>query len=193
MTSVILFVDHAGGIGGAEVSLLSLCENLDRDQWEPHLIAARGEMADRANSSGLVVHSVELPRLRKSPGFLSRWVEGGHRIARIAGECQAAVIYSNTVRATIYSLLGARLSRRPLVWHMRDFWLSESEPSRPEFDWALKKFAVNQARRVIANSHCTAGHLPPDPKVSIVYNGVDPDRFNPDRDRAGLREQYGLE
>ena len=125
----VLFVDHAAALGGAERSLLLLMTFLDRSRWRPHLIAPGGRLAEEAARSGIPVHTLELPRLRGSSCSLARWWHGAVSISKIAKETGAALIHSNTVRATAYAGLAARLASLPFIWHMRDFWLSEAEPS----------------------------------------------------------------
>ena len=125
----ILFVDHANDLGGAEQSLLLLMTFLDHSLWQPHLLAPPGKLAEEAAQADIPVHSLDLPRLRGSSRSLLDWWYAAASISRTARRIGAALIHSNTVRATAYAALAARLASLPLVWHMQDFWLSESEPA----------------------------------------------------------------
>ena len=58
MARPILFVDHADALGGAERSLLLLMTFLDRDSWQPHLIAPSGPLAEEAAAAGIPVHTL---------------------------------------------------------------------------------------------------------------------------------------
>jgi Glycosyltransferase len=102
------------------------------------------------------------------------------------------VIYGNTVRASLYAALAARLARRPFIWHMRDFWLSESRPRHLWPDHVGKRLLCHAAARVIANSQATARHLPCPGRVSVVYNGIEVEKYDPSMDGTLFRDQYGI-
>ena len=92
----ILFVDHAQALGGAEQSLLLLMTFLDRDRWQPHLIAPPGRLAEEAVAAGFPVHVQPLPRLRgSSRSLLDLWTQA-RRIGKTARAIGAALIHSNT-------------------------------------------------------------------------------------------------
>ena len=183
----ILFVDHADALGGAERSLLLLMTLLDHSRWQPHLIAPTGQLAAEAVRAGIPVHTLELPRLRRSFRSPLDWWQGAQGIANIARNLGVALIHSNTVRATAYATLAARLTPLPLVWHMRDFWLSEAEPDAKWPELLAKFIFCRMATRVLANSHAVAGRLPCPAKLSVLHNGIDISYFDPVHIAAGNR------
>lgn len=174
----ILFVDHADALGGAERSLFLLMTFLDANRWQPHLVAPSGPLAEEASGAGIPVHLQDLPRLRgSSRSLLDLWQEAV-RISKTAREIGAVLVHSNTVRATAYASFAARLAQRPLVWHMRDFWLSEAEPAAKWADRLGKSIFCRLAGRVVANSRAVAGHLPCSAKASVLHNGIDLSHFD---------------
>lgn len=174
----ILFVDHADAMGGAEQSLLLLMSFLDLRRWQPHLIAPPGQLASQADAAGFHVHHQALPRLRGSSHSLFNLWHNARRIASTARQVGAALIHSNTVRATAYASLAARLASLPLVWHMRDFWLSEAEPNAKWADRMGKRTFTAMAARVVTNSLAVSQHLPTSSKVSALHNGIDLSHFD---------------
>lgn len=192
MSAPILFLDHAPGLGGAERSLLLLLEHLDRDRWEPHLAGAPGPVLEHARTLGVRVHALLLPRLRRSLRFPLDGLSGARRLARTAGAIGAASLYANTVRAAIYGAASARIARLPFLWHMRDFWLSEREPASHRLDRLGKRVLCAAAHTVIANSHAVADALPCPDRVTVVHNGLDMTRFDPDVDPTPFRQRYGI-
>lgn len=175
----VLFVDHADALGGAERSLLLLMSFLDPNQWQPHLIAPPGLLAREAASAGIPVHVQDLPRLRgSSRSLLDLWQQVS-QISRTARAIGASLIHSNTVRATGYAALAARLASIPLVWHMQDFWLSEAEPAVKWPDRLGKIILCAMASRVVTNSHAVAEHLPCPTKSYALHNGIDISHFDP--------------
>lgn len=185
-------VDHAPALGGAEQSLLLLLKHLDKTRWQPHLVCAGGPLAEAATALNVPVHTVSLPRLRHSPTFLPDWIRNARRIAAIARSTGAALLHANTVRAAIYTALAARLARRPFIWHVRDFWLSESEPGRRWADRLGKQLLCAAAHTVIANSQSVAAHLPCPGRVKVIYNGIEPEQFDPALDGDPFRRRHGI-
>ena len=174
----LLFVDHADALGGAERSLLLLMTFLDRNRWQPHLLAPPGKLAEEAAAAGLPVHCQELPRLRGSSRSLLDLWQRATVISRTAREIEASFIHSNTVRATAYASLAARLASVPLVWHMRDFWLSESEPAAKWPDRLGKHVFCSAASRIVSNSRAVAQHLPCSDRATVLHNGIDLSHFD---------------
>ncbi len=188
----ILFLDHAAGLGGAERSLLLLLKHLDRRRFVPHLAAVEGPLAREARALGVVVHPVTYPRLRRSPRAPLDLLRGGAALARLARRLGVRVLHGNTVRASLYGALAARLARRPFLWHMRDFWLSEARPRLPALDRAGKGLLCAAARGVIANSAAVAAGLPCPSKVRVVHNGIEVEAFDPGLDGDPFRRRYGI-
>lgn len=190
----ILFVDHAPALGGAEHSLLLLLAHLDRTRWQPHVAGVPGALLDRAADLGIPTHPLDLPRLRRSPTAAYHAFATARHIAHIAHGLDALAIHSNTVRATFYAAFAAQIGRRPLIWHMRDFWLGENEPQRKGLDNFLKQILCRTAAHVITNSHAVATHLPPSPNISVVHNGIDLARFGQNLEAEGhtFRQQHAI-
>ena len=192
MNTPILFLDHANALGGAEHSLLLILKNLDRTLYQPHLACVSGPLAERAKELGGTVHAFDFPRLRRSPRFLLDWARGANEIARLARGIGARALYANTVRAALYAAPAARLARVPFIWHMRDFWLSESRPRALWADTLGKRMLIGAARRVMTNSHAVAAELPVSAKISVVHNAVEIAQFDPAMDGRVFRAQYGI-
>ena len=178
MPRPVLFVSHADALGGAERSLLLLLTFLERSRWQLHLVAPDGLLAEDAARVGTTVHRMVLPRLRGSSHTFRDWWQTAARIGAIARAINAVLIHSTTVRATGYAALAALLSSVPFVWHMRDFWLSETQPRVKWADRLGKMVFYALASRVLTNSQAVADLLPCSAKVSVLYNGIDLSRFD---------------
>jgi glycosyltransferase involved in cell wall biosynthesis len=191
MIQPILFIDHAAAIGGAENSLLMLMRHLEK--WQPHLATVDGKLAEAAREANIPVHIAPMQRLRKSLKSPNDLWHGAQAIAQIATRIEAAALYTNTIRAQIYGVAAARLAQKPLIWHMRDFWLTENRPKNsPLLDTTLKRLFIANARAVITNSHATAARLPKSPKINVVHNGIELGRFDPTLDGTLFRKQFDI-
>lgn len=188
----VLFVDHAQALGGAENSLLLLLKYLDARQWQAHLAADEGPLMENASQLGTTCHQLDMPRLKRQVNALHQWLYIARKLADLAQEIEAVLFYANTVRAALYAALAAKLAKRPFIWHMRDFWLSEAEPNYIWLDTAVKRIICAQATQIIVNSQATAEHLPASGKVSVVHNGLDVDRFDPNLDGRSFRLTHNI-
>lgn len=191
-SQTLLYVDHATALGGAEQSLLLLLSHLDRTRWEPHLICAPGPVAKEAKALGLPVHALALPRLRGSGRAATSMLGSVRAIMHVSTAIDASLLAANTVRAAFYTAPAASLLRRPYLWHMRDFWLSETRPKRHWPDTLLKWFLVQPAEVVVANSAAVARHLPRSKKVHVIQNGIAVERFQPGMGRELFRRHHGI-
>lgn len=193
MTRPILFIDHAAGLGGAERSLLLLLRALDQARFAPHLATVEGALAHEARQIGIPVHIVPLPRLRNPVRFFLDWHVGSWGLVHLARDINAQVLYANTVRAAMFAAPASRIAGRPFIWHMRDFWLSETRPRLTTLDTGIKRALCAAARLVIANSHATAAHLPCRAKTEVVYNGLPVEAFATHPDwRTQFRREHGI-
>ncbi len=188
----ILFLDHAAGLGGAEYSLLLILEYLDRSRWTPHLVCSSGSLAQAAERLGVTVHVINYPRLRRSPSCVSDLIMTTWTIAQLALTCDAALMHANTIRSSLYTAVAARLIRRPFVWHMRDFGLSEQSISPSWIDQSGKRWLCRMARTVICNSRAVADQLPCQDKVQPVLNGIKTASYVPHCDASLFRATCGL-
>jgi len=176
-----LFVDHAPALGGAEHSLLLLFECLDRSQVTPLLACVPGPLQERAEALGVACRPMAMPQVRGH--LLGPWrlLGGAVALARLARREAAELLCANTVRASLYAALAARLAGLPLVWYVRDI--------------LTPGFYIQAMRRcsaaVVAVS-CAAAE-PLGVGAVIVPNGVLGDAFSTDAARVlQARARWGV-
>lgn len=180
----VLFVDHAGVLGGAELSLLDVIDAW-RDRCAVTLLAD-GPFRLELERRGVPVEVEPLGALgdvRKatrvpSPGALVDLARVARRIARRARAFD--VVYANSQKAFVTSAAASIGARSRLVWHLRDIL------GPPHFSAMNSRGAAWVANRraavVIANSRATgdafvaAGGRAS--LVRVVHNGIDPAPFD---------------
>ncbi|MBS7538478.1 glycosyltransferase family 4 protein [Ancylobacter lacus] len=197
----VLFVDQAGELGGAELSLLDIIRTRPgkseavlfsdgpfRTRLEkigvPTTLMPLGSVGQIGRGSGLMV------ALKASPA-LAGLVFGLARRAR-----GADLLYANTQKAFVVAAMAAPFARRPLIWHLRDMLTAD------HFAGAMRKVAIGLANRnaacIIANSQATAdafraaGGTAP---LRVVHNGIDPAAFDAvpgEAARAAFRAEIGV-
>ncbi len=202
MSDRILFVDHAGVLGGGELSLLTIAKAFRSGSsvvlFEDGPFRERLESAEVAVEILPVSESVRnvsrdggiLSDLRAVPGLIRQCIS----LARRARSYD--VVYTNSQKSMVIGALAGFFARRPVVWHLRDL-LDESHFSRGHIRIAIG-VANTFVSLVIANSDATretfvtAGGKP---ALSVtIYNGIEPDRFEgiTPESRADLRKEFSI-
>ena len=180
----VLYIDHAEALGGAEHSLLLLLKHLDRERFQPLLACNHGPLAEAAVALDVPVFPVEMPRIRGEPLGPLRLLRGGLALAKVIRRRRVDIVHSNVMRASFYAALAAKLSRQPLVWHVRDI--------HPPSERWYARLMCRLSRRVIAISQAVAAPLPCPAKAAVVYNGLDLEEYPTGLDGAAVRAELGL-
>ena len=188
----ILYVNHVGGISGAERSLLALLERLDRDRFRPIVACPTGPLVEVLHSIGVETRFVPLRRLKRSRNPIQAaqdawaWACGAKAIRGLLRVEQVKVVHANSTTACLYAAPMAALSSAACVWHCRDL------TPLGRLGWALGRLADS----VVAISDAVARALEadgvPPQKIRRIYNGIDADAFAADLPPRGARGRLGL-
>jgi glycosyltransferase involved in cell wall biosynthesis len=200
--SRILFVDHAGVLGGAELYLLDIARHY-RDRCTV-LLFEDGPFRERLEESEVNVRVLDATQafqsirkagslwdgVRALPGALSI-------IARLAEHARRHdIVFANSQKALVAAGPAAWWAGRPFVWNLHDI-LTADHFSRTNRQVAIR-VANAFADRVIVNSRATQSAFErcggASDRCAVVYNGLDADRFAPlsDTRRRMLRTRLGL-
>jgi glycosyltransferase involved in cell wall biosynthesis len=199
----VLFLDHTGGIGGAELILLDVVkwhgaagsvvlfadgpfrERLEEVGAEVGVLPAPGAV-NRVSREGKMVRN-----LRSGPGVLRL----ARRVARLSEGYD--LLYANSQKAFVVGALAGRIVGKPIIWHQHDLLTPD------HFSRGLRRLAVALANhlveRVIVNSRATAEAFVASggraEKVRLVYNGIDPAPFGSivQTEVDALRRELGLD
>jgi glycosyltransferase involved in cell wall biosynthesis len=183
----VLYIENSGEIiGGGQISLLLLMENLDRDAFSPWCICpAPGGMSAEVRKLGIPVEICDMPALglQTLPAvLLALWL-----LWRRARKIAPDLIHANGSRCMFYAGLAGWLAGVPVVWHVRivnsDGWWDRVLAHLAQRIVVISQ-AVNQ-RFIFAQQQG---------KTRLVHNGVDVERFIGADGRAARRAlQYGDE
>ncbi len=205
----LLIVNHAVEIGGAERVLLRFLDRMDRGLFSPALACPHaGPLTEEAAARGLEVHlgypAARLLEVRRKglgasrpaalayPLDMARTVAGLSRLIRERGY---DLVLTNSAKADIYGSAAARLAGRPVVWRLHDI-VDYDAFSRLNV-LLFRVFAALFASRVLAVSQAVREALVArgvsGEKVAVVYNGIDIGGSDRVAERAGVREEWGLE
>jgi glycosyltransferase involved in cell wall biosynthesis len=197
----VLFVNHTGSLGGAELVMLDLAAHL-RDRCTV-LLLSHGPLAARLREAGVEVQTlpagpalldVRRDNRRLSAGTVAEIFSVARRAAPVARTHD--VVYANSQKALVVGGVTAAFARRPFIWHLHDIM------NRQHFSGFNIRAAVVLANilstRVITISEAAAEAFRAEGgnarKLRVVYNGIDPEPFLSvkDSEAAELRRSLGL-
>jgi glycosyltransferase involved in cell wall biosynthesis len=191
----VLFLIRSLETGGAERQLVELVKGLDKSRFAVTVATFYGGGELRPDIEGL--DGVRLESLEKRgrwdiPRFL-------FRLWRLLRETKPQIVHGYLGVANEIALLTARLAGAKVVWGVR---ASNMDFSR--YDWAARwMFRVGAwlsrfADLIIVNSHAGARHHAAHgycgSRMVVIPNGIDTDRFLPDREAGRrLRLEWGVQ
>ncbi len=202
MKSRILFLDHVGALGGAELALLDVARAY-RESCT-FMLFADGPFRTRLSDVGVRVEVLEGGKDLHSVRRETRWpglraatqvASLAFKVARRARDHDA--IHANSQKAFVVACLAGVMARRPVIWDLNDLLLPEHfSKTNIMLDVLLANF---MAVRVIANSQASADALVAQggtqKKVRVVYNGLDPTPFDAvtQQEIDSIRTHLGLD
>jgi glycosyltransferase involved in cell wall biosynthesis len=163
----ILFVNIEGKIAGAEQSLLLLTRHLTRDFHITAACPVPSPLAQvfshlQTNTFGILAP----PRRTNWLIWAIYFVTVNLQIVLIIFRTKPALMYANTSKAMLASMFAAILTRKKMIWHVRDL---------PHFN-LVSKICGFFGNRVIAVSNTVKdmliGHGIKPTIIKVVYNGV---------------------
>jgi len=203
MSPRVLFIDHTGALGGAELYLLDVARRYEASARV--VTFEEGPFCERLRADGVDVQVEAAPPallqvekggalrqgLRAVPGMLRL----AGRLARTARSFD--VIYANSQKALVVGALAGLLARRPVIWNLHDMLTAE------HFSAVNRRLGVLLANhlvdRVVVNSEATRRAFVEsggeEEKTALVYNGIDATAFEngSGEDARCLRQALGIE
>lgn len=168
----ILFVDTVNFLGGAEISLLTLIEHLDKSVYHPYLLTrGEGPLSETAGHTGISVMCQEFPWFRKRKPW--QYPLSILELIRTIRTHRVDLIHTNCDHSLNYVAWASSLTGVPFVSHVRDLVRTWFDPNNIA--------VLNRAQRVIANSKAVAQACVEagidEKKIVTIYNPVDVDVF----------------
>ncbi len=168
----LLFLDHTPFVGGAQLSLIQHIEAIDKEKFEVLLVCDKKakeigltEKYENASINYLFTTFEKLKII--NPLVIFRFLRSVIDVKKIIKSENVDLIISNTVRASIIGSLTAWMSRKKIIWFIRDFTF-------PLFFFKLFSYFPE---KIIFNSKATAlyyeNYLKNKEKKIIVYIGRD--------------------
>ncbi len=190
-------------IGGAEECVVRLVQGLRDRGYEVSVALTddRGVLADRLR--GVPVHTLYRPRhsLVKLPLFVADVLAVVIRLRRLMRREGIDVLQTHLPDSDLLALVAGRLAGVPVrlyTFHSTQFMPPRRKTSlRRRLRLLTTRLGAVLATRLVAVSEAIAENmvalagLPAD-KISIVYNGISPEKFRAGADAAAVRREFGL-
>jgi len=194
----VLVVDCSIGVGGAEVTLLSLLRRLDRTRFVPiAAVTSEGRFRQRLTEIGIESYIVPMdPLLRtRNPFKLARYplaVRTAVRaLARLIRERDISLVHTNSMRAHLYGLLAAHRVSVPAVPHLQDL------NRRPMARRIINFLFGHWADRIVVNSKAVRALFDDDrrcrDKVELIYPALEIEDFDPAISPREIQAKFGLD
>lgn len=201
-------LDQSPDLGGAEVSILTFLERMDRSRFDATVILPlEGPFSRALEKIEVPVRIIHLPmglvRLKRGEpvrSLLSLFFSFFAVQIFLLKLClylkrnRFQLVLTNTTKAHLYGSLAARLCSIPLLWRFHDI-LSPPDFSPLLVQWVLL-FGKIFPRKILAVSRTTGDRLLGGgigrKKVDVLFNGIDEERFKKKEGFKDIREEYGL-
>lgn len=185
----ILFISHDCDLGGAELSLLNLLSGLDKNSFDPFILApCQGPLTEEIERLGTTLYirfvdhwipywfQFDWRHLKK---FLRTFRARVWSIATLIERHHVDIVYTNTVTC-IDGAIAAYITKKPHIWHVREH-VRGNNAIRPYVPAMLVPWIVSACSdRVVTNSKSLCANMTTyrsNGKISFVYNGVDLQEF----------------
>lgn len=182
----VLHLIDTTGPGGAETVFTTLLRSLDKDHYQ-HTVVLRGEgwVADTVRGIGIE------PLIIDSKGsFNLRYVAA---LVRLIRTHSISLVHAHLLGSNVYGALAAFVCRVPMI---ATFHGGVDVASNERF-LAIKFRLINMGAKAIV---CVSRRLQEElgsrsplakKKLKLIYNGVDPEQFRPQKSDA-LKRELGL-
>ena len=178
-----------GKIGGGESYLLGLVENMDRSKFEPVVLSfTDGPMVERLRSRGITVHVIHTER----PFDVRVW----RKVKDLIRQENIDIVHAHGTRANSNMFWAARKLGLPIVYtcHAWSFHPDQSPLVRKFRIWS-EDFLTSRMDVNICGSKAnrdTGKKLFHNFDAKVIYNSIDPDRFNPYGKYKDVRQELGI-
>lgn len=184
----LLFTSISGQMaGGGQRSLILLLKGLDKERFKPFLICPfEGDLIEKVEKLEVETTLIKMGGLKSLNLFSA--VAAICKLRRFIKQKNIDLIHTDSPRQTFFAGIAARLTGKPLIWHVR-----VSDPEKRLY----YKFLSVLASKIIAVSKAVGKRfegiaLKPD-KLVVIYNAVDLTEFSPQLAEKKLKEEFETE
>jgi glycosyltransferase involved in cell wall biosynthesis len=187
----ILHIYQNSKIGGVQQQLLSLFKAYNRERFNPIFccLGPKQEMGKEIEGTGIEFISLNKLRYNRfSPGIVLEL----HRLMKIK---QIHVVRTHRYRSNLYGRLAAFSSGVPvIIASVHDNYRTDKRPKRRIMNRILSKITdkIVAVSEDVKEDIIRYDRIDPS-KVQVIPNGIDVERFNPEKNTSNIRKEFPLE
>jgi glycosyltransferase involved in cell wall biosynthesis len=186
VTPSILFLDHAGALGGAELYLLDIIHHHQskatvvtlEDGDFPKQLRADGVDVQVLSSSGALKNVKKKAPLTRALRAIPDVLKTARSVAKLAESHD--VVYANSQKALVVGGIAGWWSGRPVIWNLHDILTADHFSALNR--WVAVQWSRWFVDRIIVNSEATrAAYIASGgsaERTGLVYNGIDSSPFD---------------
>jgi len=190
----ILYINPNSYISGSGMSLLALIKDLDKSKFIPYVVLPdHGSLEQELLKYIDNIYIVKMVKLKRGFAnlldFILSFVPTIICLYKVVKHENITIIHVNSLMSP-YGLIVAKLTRTRCIYHIR-----ENEKRYPKFIFRFLTFLVSWlADRIIVVAKSIANPFERVRyKVTVIYNGVDINKFKPKIYPQYLRSKLGIE
>lgn len=185
----ILETIRQGQIGGGESHLLSLVENLDKDRFEPVVLSfTDGPMVDRLKAMGIQTEVI----YTEKPFDFSKW----KKVKAFIQSNNIQLVHAHGTRANSNVFWATKKLQLPLVYTIHGWSFHDDQnPLIKKVRVMGEKLLTRKSDiniSVSASNQQTGKQYFSGFESVVVNNGIDQNKFNPDRSFKDVRAELGI-
>jgi glycosyltransferase involved in cell wall biosynthesis len=185
----VLHCIRQGMVGGGESHLIDLINNLDTEKFESYVLSfTDGPMITHFQSKGIQCFVVPTTR----PFDIFVW----NRVKQILKKNAIDLIHVHGTRAFSNAFFAALMKRKPIVYTVHGWSFNSFQvPVKRRLSVLIETFFTRLADTTInvSNNNKQLGQkYIKSFKSEVIQNGIDLDKFNPDREYKDLRKEFGI-
>ncbi len=182
--NILYLTDTGNIIGGGEISLLNLLENINQSKFNPHVVMPQsGDFTEKVKQLGVGVNILELKKV-KNPLNIFFSLRRINRLCGIIKQQKIGLIHSNSTGGIAFlGGMAARIMKIPFIWHVRI--INSAGP--------LDIIQCVLSTKIIVISEAVEKRfwwIPVTKKIVTIYNGVNTDNFKEQRE-MNFRDEIG--
>lgn len=178
-----------GQIGGGESHLLSLVDNLDKEQFEPIVLSfTEGPMVERLRAIQIDTTVIYTER----PFDISRW----SAVKKFIADKKPDLVHAHGTRANSNVLWAAHQLKLPVIYTVHGWSFHPDQPYllRNIRVWGERYLTSRSDQCIsVSDSNRQSGlRYIPSFRSEVITNGIDLRRFNPQGRFANIRAELGI-
>lgn len=185
----ILQTIRQGKVGGGETHVLDLVNELDKNRFESVILSfTEGPMVEKLKADGFKTYVVPTEK----PFNYKVWDE----VKQILSKENIDIVHAHGTRANSNTFSPAKKLNIPLIYTVHGWsFHPDQHPLVKLIRTLSERFLVKVAKKTIcvSESNLREGKSKfPMPRASVIVNGINQVKFNPDLDYKDIRAEFGI-